>query len=317
MGSNSDPVTLHKYLYANVDPVGNVDPTGNFSLSSLGASINVIGTLVTRAQFAYDVFQVATGESDVSAKDFGLMLIMSRLPTKIATKFIRKGCAKNSFVGETLVATENGLLAIEEIKIGDYVWAYNEKTGEKSLQEVVHLIEGEGSKELVDIKLTSGEVITATAGHPFYTLKDKEWKIAGKLRFDDQLIDLEGKTFNIVDATSYSKESRVFNLTVSNNHTYYVGLNKVLAHNAPKCDIGGVLVQLGKLKKLDDKHLKRLGIDAHKAKKLITGTGKRNAQFDMLIDKKTNHIFLKSKDGALIDSTYSIEELIIEAAIKR
>jgi RHS repeat-associated protein len=49
MGNNQDPVTLHKYLYANVDPVNNIDPSGNFSLSSISTGINIAGILNTIA----------------------------------------------------------------------------------------------------------------------------------------------------------------------------------------------------------------------------------------------------------------------------
>jgi hypothetical protein len=45
MGVNSDPVTLHKYLYANVDPVNFTDPTGNFGLGSFSAAARVNGIL--------------------------------------------------------------------------------------------------------------------------------------------------------------------------------------------------------------------------------------------------------------------------------
>ncbi len=41
MGRNFDPVTLHKYLYANVDPVNMIDPTGNISLAGIGASLRI------------------------------------------------------------------------------------------------------------------------------------------------------------------------------------------------------------------------------------------------------------------------------------
>ena len=84
-----------------------------------------------------------------------------RMMTMLCSKF-RKACS-NSFDGETLVATEIGPLPIHHIKIGDKVWAYNEKTKDKSLQEVVHLIRGEGIKVLIDLQLVSGETITATS----------------------------------------------------------------------------------------------------------------------------------------------------------
>ncbi|MCP4232221.1 MAG: hypothetical protein GY770_01365 [Aestuariibacter sp.] len=61
MGNNSDPITLHKYLYGNVDPVNMVDPSGKFSIGSLGSAINVAGTLAARAQTIFTGFQIASG----------------------------------------------------------------------------------------------------------------------------------------------------------------------------------------------------------------------------------------------------------------
>ncbi|WP_245555099.1 RHS repeat-associated core domain-containing protein [Hahella ganghwensis] len=43
MGVNSDPITLHKYLYANADPVAYTDPTGNFGLFEASVT-NTIAT---------------------------------------------------------------------------------------------------------------------------------------------------------------------------------------------------------------------------------------------------------------------------------
>ncbi|NVJ51716.1 MAG: RHS repeat-associated core domain-containing protein [Gammaproteobacteria bacterium] len=47
MGRNHDPITLHKYLYANADPVTYIDPTGNFGLSELSVTINIVSTLTS------------------------------------------------------------------------------------------------------------------------------------------------------------------------------------------------------------------------------------------------------------------------------
>jgi RHS repeat-associated protein len=44
MGVNGDPVTLHKYLYANVDPVNYNDPTGLYSIGELMTAVSVRGT---------------------------------------------------------------------------------------------------------------------------------------------------------------------------------------------------------------------------------------------------------------------------------
>ncbi|WP_339066203.1 putative Ig domain-containing protein [Teredinibacter turnerae] len=50
MGNNYDPVSLHKYLYANADPVSFVDPSGYFgtmSLGGFGSLSSIQGALLT------------------------------------------------------------------------------------------------------------------------------------------------------------------------------------------------------------------------------------------------------------------------------
>ncbi|WMS89223.1 putative Ig domain-containing protein [Pleionea litopenaei] len=58
MGHNHDPVTLHKYLYANADPISYTDPSGHFSLGSLNAATSIRGILSTVAQ---STMRVSTG----------------------------------------------------------------------------------------------------------------------------------------------------------------------------------------------------------------------------------------------------------------
>jgi len=238
MGVSSDPVTLHKYLYANVDPANMVDPTGNFSIGSFGAAGNIQGILtkVSIASTAFDIFSLATDGDGLTAREAGLLVLTSfggAAGSKIFKLVTRKGC--NSFDGDTLVATENGLRPIKEIEIGDKVWAFNEETGEKSLQEVVHLIFGEGTKELVDITLENGELLTATTEHPFYV--NNEWVNAGDLTNSSDLLSFGGENIAIEFIKSYTQEQEVYNLTVANDHTYYVGKNAILSHNAKKsCD---------------------------------------------------------------------------------
>ncbi|NJM39193.1 MAG: RHS repeat-associated core domain-containing protein, partial [Akkermansiaceae bacterium] len=43
-GRNGEPLTLHKYLYANGNPVMFTDPSGNFSLSSISSVIGFFGS---------------------------------------------------------------------------------------------------------------------------------------------------------------------------------------------------------------------------------------------------------------------------------
>jgi len=154
---------------------------------------------------------------------------------------------RNSFDGTTLVATEHGLVPIEEIKIGDKVWAYDEANQTKSLQEVTHLIRGEGNKTLTDITLHSGEVITATANHPFWEINRKEWLEADELNISSILLDINDNNATIKSLRSYGNNRRVYNLSVGNVHTYFVGVQGILGHNACKLPIKSRINESNKL----------------------------------------------------------------------
>jgi RHS repeat-associated protein len=238
-GIINDPVSLHKYLYANIDPVNNIDPTGKFSIGSLMTAVNIATTLASRAQTAYTLFSLATGDEEVTANQIGSAIIVGMLGKGagkiiglVGGKVAKECLLKNSFVEGTLVSSENGLVNIESIEIGDKVWAYNEETNEKTLQEVVHLIQGEGEKELVEIKLASGETIVATANHPFYVPQlNDPWVDAFDLAIDNILFNNEQNPVVINSIERETKKAKVYNLTVANDHTYYVSKEPVLVHN--------------------------------------------------------------------------------------
>jgi hypothetical protein len=92
MGNNSDPVTLHKYLYANVDPVNFVDPSGNFGLGSFSAALRVAGTLARTATARTPSFlsRAATGTGNFAR---GASRIFSR--SKSYIKRIARKCKLN------------------------------------------------------------------------------------------------------------------------------------------------------------------------------------------------------------------------------
>ncbi|TVZ38034.1 intein/intein [Alteromonadaceae bacterium 2753L.S.0a.02] len=228
-GNSQDPITLHKYLYANADPGNMVDPSGNFSIGSMMSTINTMATLVSRAQAAISLFNIATGEEELSAKELGAQILFNMVGGKFMRLFA-KGC--NSFDGDTLVATSVGLVPIRDIRIGDLVWAYDEESGQKSLQEVIHLIVGEGEKSLVDITLLDGEVIRATAEHPFFDPVFTEWFYAADLSGGATLLNLDGNHVSVDSVSPLEASVKVFNLTVNNDHTFYVGEAGVLSHNA-------------------------------------------------------------------------------------
>ena len=135
------------------------------------------------------------------------------------------------FIAGTLVATQAGLVPIEDIKPGDWVWATNEKTGETELKEVVNSFVRE-SNELVHITV-NGEKITTTPTHPFW-VPQKGWTAAIELRAGDRLQLLNGEYVVVEQVQHEILEApvTVYNFEVEDFHTYYVTDSAILVHNS-------------------------------------------------------------------------------------
>ncbi|HEW98754.1 MAG TPA: hypothetical protein ENF37_08990 [Beggiatoa sp.] len=252
-GFQTDPITLHKYLYANANPVNMVDPSGQFSLGSLSASISIRGILTGMARFV-QLMGVIDFVNDPTAFFYDRLMnrtlrILNRLRFLKWLRLVKKkkrakkdpskkdkdeDCpvAGNSFTAETLVHTQRGLITIAEVQIGDQVWSYNEETGEQQWNEVVHLIQGEQEYDLVLLTLENGEIIKATNEHPFFVV-EKGWVGAENLTQGDVLVLKEGN-IEVVALVREQRKTAVYNLTVANAHNYFVGSDGVLVHNASK-----------------------------------------------------------------------------------
>ena len=140
------------------------------------------------------------------------------------------------FVAGTLVLTACGLVAIENIKAGDKVIAQNIETGEQTVKAVVETYVRQVT-ELVHLRI-GGEQITTTHDHPFFVI-GKGFVNAGKLRTCDTLLDSNQNRLTIDDISFETSEepTTVYNFQVEEVHTYYVGENCILVHNA-KYDVG-------------------------------------------------------------------------------
>jgi hypothetical protein len=142
-----------------------------------------------------------------------------------------KKCVLACFPAGTLIHTETGQRPIEEIKVGDKVWSFNEETKEIALKEVLHTMENEVDAT-IKLKIEDEEIET-TAEHPFYV--NNEWKDASYLEENDELISIN-KCKKSVKSSDYSyKAKKVFNFEVADWHTYFVGLLGLLVHNARPC----------------------------------------------------------------------------------
>ncbi len=138
----------------------------------------------------------------------------------------------NCFIAGTLVQTENGVTPIEGIQEGDYVWAWDEETGDVALKQVVETYINE-TNELTHI-FVNGEEIVTTPSHPFYS-PVKGWTDAVHLQAGDILVLVNGE-YVVVEKVQHEileAPVAVYNFQVADYHTYYVADAGVLVHN--KC----------------------------------------------------------------------------------
>ena len=293
-GSLEDPVSLHKYLYANANPVMYTDPSGYTSLSELsittciqntinsvhqirsltkiikwantmctvydtameirsvilgdGSMLDVVGALLKGVVIGFMVDGMCKTSLGIILKPimaiFGLgsqvdqiqEAIKSGDPVEISVRFLQLICmlfglTSQCFTGDTLVSTEYGLLPIEEIQAGDYVWSENTETGEKELKKVLSVSVTE-TKVLVHVYTENGTEIDTTENHPFY-VEGKGWCAAAELEAGDVLRTQDGSIEIVSDVIieQLDEAVKVYNLEIEDSHTYYVSDREVLVHN--------------------------------------------------------------------------------------
>ena len=161
---------------------------------------------------AYNIFQ--TGVTAVAVLTNGMTSTMS------------------CFVAGTLVMTAVGLVAIENIKVGDMVVSADPDTIEIHNKPVVDVFTREVDR-LVHLTVNNEEIVT-TFDHPFY-VKGKGFINATNLWIGAELVNKDGCIIvveNIFKEYLKDRTAKVHNFKVEDFHTYFVGNNSVLVHNA-------------------------------------------------------------------------------------
>ena len=154
------------------------------------------------------------------------------------SEFVCQAFNKGCFMAGTLVTTKEGLKPIEEVKIGEYVLSRNEESGETSYKKVTDTLI-RSTYNICTIELENGK-IKSTTGHLFM-VKDKWWKAAAELKVGDILETADEQCQRVKSITVEEKAYPVttYNLSVEDNHTFFVGKLGVLTHNKGKfnkCD---------------------------------------------------------------------------------
>ena len=148
-------------------------------------------------------------------------------------------CPTNSFTAGTVVHTDQGLVLIEAVEIGDRVYALDPETGESGYFEVVAL-HNHLTGELLNITVESEggdsvfpmEVMSITPAHPVY-VEGRGWVDAAEVAVGDRLRRQDGGWARVlaVERVVLEAPQMVYNLTVAGIHTYFVLEVGVLVHN--------------------------------------------------------------------------------------
>ncbi|WP_416963453.1 RHS repeat-associated core domain-containing protein [Streptomyces sp. Agncl-13] len=237
------------YQYALSSPTTYTDPTGNNPMIAAciigGLMDGGLDWLTQRLSGR----KVNWGQVGMSAATGCLASMLGEglgaLAEGRAGSRIAQCATPNSFTGDTPVLMADGTRKpIKDVKVGDTVIATDPNTGETVPRKVTALIKGTGDKQLVDITVdtdgsagTKTGALTATSGHPFWVPALHQWVEAGNLTASQWLQTSSGTRVQITAIRHHTKQTPVYNLTVDDLHTYYVGTGQgVLVHNAqPGC----------------------------------------------------------------------------------
>jgi len=165
------------------------------------------------------------------------------------------------FVAGTLVRTQGGYKEIQDIKAGDFVLAWNEKSGELGYQPVRQTFVRKADR-IWKLTYEDGTVIETTWSHPFY-IDGRGWVMAKDLKVGDRsytsrsiessnpvkrdtlamvaagnappeaIGDTNGRVrpLRIAVIEVLKRDETVYNFEVAKEHNYFVSKADVLVHN--------------------------------------------------------------------------------------
>ncbi len=139
------------------------------------------------------------------------------------------------FLAGTLIHAKDGLKAIESIRAGDWVAARHQANinGPVHWREVLITYQYEDKLTLeLSVLHADGmrETLSVTNEHPFF-VNGSEWKKAEALSIGDQLHLLNGGVAQFAGLLVGKGFDTVYNFAVDGDHTYFVGMRGIWAHN--------------------------------------------------------------------------------------
>ncbi|MCF9047117.1 polymorphic toxin-type HINT domain-containing protein [Acinetobacter nectaris] len=156
------------------------------------------------------------------------------------------------FIAGTLVWTPAGLKPIENIQRGEQVYSLSDQSQGHGKPELKAVVDTIITPPKVTYRIhygygqTSGD-IQASDNHPFF-IQNRGWLNTLQLQPGMKLVDAQHHQQTIRSITVDNTPVTTYNLTVLDDHTFFVGKNKVWVHNAgKKCACNSESEELPKL----------------------------------------------------------------------
>jgi hypothetical protein len=146
------------------------------------------------------------------------------------------------FVAGTPVLALAGPLPIEQLRAGDWVWAWDEQTQASGWHQVSRtFVRPERAVLRVELASNDGEtaeVLGVTTEHPFW-VRGKGWTQAQHLEPGDAVETAAGHPVWVSSLQTASGLETVYNIEVEGAHTYFVGELSAWVHNISSVSAAG------------------------------------------------------------------------------
>ncbi|OYO04959.1 hypothetical protein CGZ95_01215 [Enemella evansiae] len=140
-----------------------------------------------------------------------------------------KACLR-SFTAATAVLMADGTTKpIADIRPGDKVTTTDPETKQQSVQTVDAV--WKHTDQRTDLTLNTGETIQTTPDHPFWSETRQQFIEVKDLQAGERLEAADRTVVAVTGQAKASGESVVYNLTVAQTQTYFVGADGILVHN--------------------------------------------------------------------------------------
>lgn len=133
------------------------------------------------------------------------------------------------FVSGTFIHTPDGLIAVDDLEVGDKVLTMNTNRMALVESEVLKIHEHQDHEVL--ILVAGDENIVATPEHPFYLPDQGEYLRLGSLEVGYNLRAKNGDLVPVQSIIPMPQRETVYNITVEGEHNFFVGPQGILVHN--------------------------------------------------------------------------------------